>query len=102
MYILLHDIKLLKVAHMPWITSPASVASLPIPYEKFQQKKLIVTEDYKPFKVFVRSGYAEDVVRESVSRVLHLKLGIWVKYLRSDTQFDLASTDFEEGTAEEW
>ena len=42
-------------------------------------KKLLVTEDYKFYKAFVRSRYAEDVLRDLVNTVLHLQHGIRVK-----------------------
>lgn len=42
-------------------------------------KKLLVTEDYKFFKAFVQSRYAEDILSELVSTVLHLNHGIRVK-----------------------
>ena len=40
--------------------------------------KLLVTEDYKFFRSFVRSRYAEEVLQELVMTVLQLKTGIKV------------------------
>ena len=40
--------------------------------------KLLVTDDYKFFKGFIRSSYAQEVLMELVTDVLHLKTGVKV------------------------
>ena len=40
--------------------------------------KLLVTDDYKFFKAFISSTYAQDVLRNLVTAVLHLKAGVKV------------------------
>ena len=43
-----------------------------------ERPRLLVTEDYKFFKGFVRSPYAHDVLKDMVVSVLKLKYGITV------------------------
>jgi hypothetical protein len=54
------------------------IAERIVPAGKSHRPRLLVTDDYKFFKAFARSGYAEDVLRDLVVQVLRLKAGISV------------------------
>ena len=56
------------------------------PSERSCRPRLLVTDDYKFFKGFARSAYAQDVLHDLVVQVLRLKDGISVllaRYTRS-------------------
>ena len=54
------------------------IAERIVPSDESRRPRLLVTDDYKFYKGFARSGYAEDVLRDLVVQVLRLKGGISV------------------------
>lgn len=49
------------------------IAERIVPTDGSRRPRLLVTDDYKFYKGFARSGYAEDVFRDLVVQVLRLK-----------------------------